>query len=387
MRSFLQYLVEEKSKAIPHLMHLAGESHFFSKDENNNEMDRLEHLHKYLSGDKSDVTSVGVKADGSPSFEAGYVNNPKTGSREFGVAYKGAARGYAFDKNDIQEKFGHAPGLASKMGQILEHGSKVISPIHGVVQGDFMGSNKDKTIQKEGNKISQRENLIKYSYPANSEEGKSLQNSKISLALHTRIDKSEREYNIDTSKLHQHSDVHMFDQKFAKEESRHHYDDQAEFEKHFNNAKKSFGNIRDHDGLVEGHTDHLQTYINKTVRTGDAPNAAGYRKHLQERLQKDVDKVKMPKTKATKKQKMDSMLHDTDEHKDQFTHLFAGHRHLEKARNVLLKSLESSPQKQEQTINGQDTKPEGFVVSYKDNSARKVVNRSKDGFSGQNLNK
>jgi len=114
---------------------------------------------------------VGVKADGSPSFEMGHVTNPKTGEKEFGVAYKGAARGYAFSQDEVGEKFGHSPGLKSKMSQLLEHGGKIMSPIHGVVQGDFMGSRKDKTIKEEGNQVTHKENLIKYGYDKNSDEG------------------------------------------------------------------------------------------------------------------------------------------------------------------------------------------------------------------------
>ena len=67
--------------------------------------------------------------------------------------------------------------------------------------------------------------------------------------------------------------------------------------------------------------------------------------------------------------------------------MFKAHGHLDKAKNVLLKTLENSDQNQQHTINGKDTKPEGFVVGYKDGSVSKVVNRSKEGFSGQNLNK
>jgi len=52
-----------------------------------------------------------------------------------------------------------------------------------------------------------------------------------------------------------------------------------------------------------------------------------------------------------------------------------------------LKSLENSEQNQHHTINDQITKPEGFVVGYKNGDVSKVVNRSKEGFSGQNLNK
>jgi hypothetical protein len=52
-----------------------------------------------------------------------------------------------------------------------------------------------------------------------------------------------------------------------------------------------------------------------------------------------------------------------------------------------LTTLENNEHNQEHTINGKETKPEGFVVGYKDGSVSKVVNRSKEGFSGQNLNK
>ena len=161
---FLDFLTEAetKSKAIKHLTHLGGEAQFVNKAETNKDLTRLEDLHTHLSGGKSSVQSIGVKADGSPSFEMGHVINPDTGEKQFGVAYKGAAKGYAFTPAQVKEKFGHSPGLASKMGQLLEHGGKVMSPLHGVVQGDFMGSKKDGTIQTEGNKVTTKEQLIKY---------------------------------------------------------------------------------------------------------------------------------------------------------------------------------------------------------------------------------
>ena len=165
MKNFSQFLTEaeqEKSKAVKHLAHLGGEAHFFGKNESDADLTRLGDLHKYLSGEKSSTKSVVIKADGSPSFEMGHVMNPATGQKEFGVAYKGASKGYAFNQNDIEEKFGHSEGLKSKMGQLLEHGRKVVSKLHGVYQGDFMGSSKDKTIQKEGDEITHKENLIKY---------------------------------------------------------------------------------------------------------------------------------------------------------------------------------------------------------------------------------
>jgi hypothetical protein len=390
MKTFLNFLSEEvaeKSKATKHLTHLGGEAHFFGKKESEADVSRLEELHKHLSGEPSATKAVVIKADGSPSFEMGYVKNPKSGSKEFGVAYKGATKGYAFNQDDVNEKFGHSAGLQSKMGQLLEHGKKILSPLHGVYQGDFMGSKKDKTINQEGDEITHKENLIKYHYPANSEEGKAVKRAKISVSLHTRIDTPEPEYEVDTSKFHNSSDVHIFHNKLNKKNVDYNLNDRKDFAKHLSKAKEHLGNIKQHNQLVEGHTPHLQTYINKTVRTGATPSTAGYASHLDESMQKEVEKVKRPETKMRKFNEKLEMLHHVEKNKEHFGELFNAHKHLDKAKNILLKTLENSGQNQKHTINGKPTNPEGFVVGYKDGSVAKVVNRSKEGFSGQNLNK
>ena len=389
MINFESFLLEaaEKSKAIKHLTHLGGEAQFVSSKETNADLKRLEDLHNHLSGEKSTVQSIGVKADGSPSFEMGHTLNPATGEKQFGVAYKGAAKGYAFTQNDIKEKFGHSLGLASKLGQLLEHGSKVVSPIHGILQGDFMGSKKDGTIKEEDGKITHKENLIKYGYDKNSDEGKSLKKAKISISLHTRLNGDQAEYNIDTDKLYQHNDVHMFNNKLGRKGINYSAEDKTEFDKNFSKANEHLSAIPNHDEMIAGQTDHLQTYINKTVREGRGPTSTGYRNHIKARLQKDVDSVKRPENKLKKSIAMQNTLNSVDANKRGFDHLFTAHKHLDKAKNVLLRSLENSGQNQEHTINGKPTNPEGFVVGYRDGSVSKVVNRSKEGFSGQNLNK
>lgn len=389
MINFATFLIEqaEKSKAVKHLSHLGGEAHFNSEQESKEDVDRLEHLHHFLRGEKSNTKSVVIKADGSPSFEMGHVKNPESGEREFGVAYKGASKGYAFNQKDIDEKFGHSEGLRSKMSQLLEHGKKVMGPLHGVYQGDFMGSSKDNTIQKEGNEITHKENLIKYHYPANSDEGKQVKRAKISVSLHTRIDKEQPEYEVDTSKFYSHPDVHIFNNKLNKKNLNYSLDDRKQFEKHFAKAKDHLSKIEDHNELIKGHSAHLHTYINKTVRQGVAPNPAGYKKHLDQALQKEVEKVKKPETKMKKFNEKMAMLHHVENKKHDFAELFNAHKSLDSAKNVLLKTLENSGQNQKHTINGEPTNPEGFVVAYKDGSVSKVVNRSKEGFSGKNLNK
>jgi hypothetical protein len=387
VKTFLNYLTEEKGQAIKHLTHLAGEEHFFSKERTKQDLDRLEGLHTHLKGEKSNVSRIGIKADGSPAFQMGHVINPATGQKEFGVAYKGATKGYMFNQKDVDENFGDKPGLHSKISQLVEHGGKVMSPMHGVVQGDFMGSKKDGTIWKDGNRINTKEQLIQYAVPHDSDEGKKLAKAKISIAPHTKIDGDNREYNIDTDKFHDHPDVHIFNNKFNRQNVNYNEDHHSEFEKHFNDAKEKLSSLRDHDGLVEGHSEHLQTYINKTVRDGTNPTPEGYRKHISDRLSKEVDKVKTLEAKQRKINHMEGMVNHVDEEKDQFKTLFSAHKSLDKAKNVLLDRLEMSGQNQEHTINGEVTKPEGFVVGYHDGSVSKVVNRSAEGFSGLNLNK
>lgn len=387
MKQFLETILEEKSKAIKHLMHLGGESHFFSKAESDAEISRMDNLHKFLSNEKSNIKTIGVKADGSPSFEMGHLENPDTGETQFGVAYKGAAKGYAFTQSDVLEKFGHNPGLHSKMSQLLEHGHKVMSPIHGVVQGDFMGSKKDGTIAEDGNDLVHKENLIKYHYDKNSSEGKQLNNAKISVALHTRISGDEPQYNIDTSKFPFHKDVHIFNNKVDQGKIEYNDESKNEFSKNLEKAKEHFSKIVDHDSLVQNDTEHLQTYVNSTIRNGSTPTTKGFREHLSGKLQKSIDKLKTPNVKLRKSIDMQNKLNEIDMRKEEYDSLFKGHVHLDKAKNAMLKTLEASPQNQVQTINDEPAMPEGFVVSYNDGSVRKVVNRSKEGFSGLNLNK
>ena len=179
----------------------------------------------------------------------------------------------------------------------------------------------------------------------------------------------------------------MFNNKLNKRNINYNLDDRAAFEKHYTNAGKLLHSIHDHDNLVNGHTEHLQTYINKTVREGTAPTTAGYHKHLGDRLQKEVDKVKRPETKLKKSIDMQNMTGHVQQNKEDFDKLFKAHKELDSGKNILLKTLENSGQNQKHTIDGKSTNPEGFVVAYHDGSVSKVVNRSKEGFSGQNLNK
>ncbi len=91
------------------------------------------HAHIREKRHNSELTT---KFDGSPAIIYGY--HPKT--RKFFVATKSA-----FNKNpkinythaDIDSNHGHAPGLAAKLKDALDHLPKV-APKKGVYQGDMM---------------------------------------------------------------------------------------------------------------------------------------------------------------------------------------------------------------------------------------------------------
>jgi len=389
MISFKTHLSEEKTPgAISHLKHFEEGALENSKSAMTS-IDRLQNLDKHLQGKRSTVKSIGIKADGSPSFQAGYTVDPVDGQRKFGVAYKGAAKGYAFSKSDVNKLFGHAPALASKIGQILDHGPKVW-PDEGIYQGDFMGSKRDETITKSKGHIHQKENTITYTSPANSKEGKKLDNAKISLAIHTRIDKSEPEYNVDTSNFREHPDVHMFNMKLPRDSITYTPEAQERVSKHLNAAMKAHGSIADHDELVNNHTEDLKTYINSTVRNDKDLSTDDYANFVRDKYVGQRDKLKTDIAKNRKTEEMNSRLNHIDTNKKDFDSLMSMHDHLEKAKNVMVKAINGAKQNYEHSINGSPSDPEGSAINFKDGQpdslVKGVVRRKADGgFSAANF--
>jgi len=387
MKIFKEFLLEEKNASIPHLRHLAGESHFYGSQETSDELNRLQELHKHLSGENSKVESISMKADGSPSFNMGYVTDPTDNDTKFGVAYKGAAKGYAFSHNDVDRIFAGKEHLQSKMHQLLEHGHKVVRPHHGLIQGDFMGSKEDNTINEEGDKLHFQENTLKYGIDKKSDEGKALKKAKISVALHTRIDPEHQKYNLDPNGFQQHEDVHVFNNRVTHDPNNYSDVNRKLFENNFNKAKEHISNIPNHNDLVFGMTDHLQTYINQTVSKDTTPTVQGFRQHVSDRLEKPIEKVKTPAAKERKREEKRVALQHIDENKQHFGTLFKAHKHLDTAKNLLTDALDQSPQTYEHEIKGNPSKPEGYVVKYKGSNSLdnvvKVVNRGE--FSRHNF--
>lgn len=344
----------------------------------------LEDVKDQLQG-KKNKTKITTKYDGSPSVVFGH--NPDNG--QFFVASKSAFNvnpklNYTFE--DIEENHGHAPGLVEKLKAALEHLPKV-APKTGVYQGDIMHSggirseeNPRGDVMEDKGKYHFKPNTITYSTPKGSEEGKKIATSKFGVAVHTaysgnKFSDLKAEYGTDLSHFKQHPDVHLInttdDAKHATMTTNHSHT----YQHHMDQAVEEYKKFdKKHYGVMDGHQEHLKTYINKTVREGTKPSVEGYTEHLKGVHTKQIAGVKTAKAVEAKTEKMNKDLAHVNKHADKFSSILNMHHHLQAAKDQLVHSLSAKP-KFEHSINGQKVKPEGYVV-IRDNRPTKLVDRA-----------
>ena len=393
MQTLATYLTEAASEEkLTHLEH--AEDHVI-----NSGMEGFAHAYHNLEDVKDQIngkknsTKITTKYDGSPSIVFGH--HPETGA--FFVASKSA-----FNKNpklnytpeDIEANHGHAPGLVQKLKQALEHLPKV-TPKTGVFQGDVMHSgiksknNPHGDIVNEGGSYHFRPNTITYSTPHNSEEGKKIGTSKFGVAVHTAyegktLEGMKAQYGADLSNFAKHPDVHVISTVDDVHKAGLNTNQSHTYEHHMALAKQAFNNTDKKEySALEGHQEHLKTYINKTVREGTKPSVQGYTEHLNERHLKEIAKVKTAKAVASKMEKMQGDLAHVKKHSDKFQKILDMHHHLQAAKDQLVHSLSAKP-KFEHSIpkpgstkitGGTPSKPEGFVV-VRNNRPTKFVDRA-----------
>ena len=214
MKTFKDYITE--AAGVAHVKHQehpednavkskAGFAHAIST---------LRAVHKGLqTGHLDDETHVSTKLDGSPNINFGH--HPKTG--KFWVASKHAAFGktprLATTHAEIDQHYGHSPGLAKKMHHALEHLPKV-TPKKGTFSAEYMHDTHD--LHHTDHEVSFKPNTIRYHLGKDSAEGKKAVKSKIGIAVHTQIhgdpdhpETMHAEPLHDHSVFKQHPDVHM----------------------------------------------------------------------------------------------------------------------------------------------------------------------------------
>lgn len=385
MTTFKQYLSEEASEEkLKHLEHAedhvihggqAGFSHAYHN---------LKDVHDRLTG-KENATKVTMKYDGSPSVIFG--TNPENG--KFFVATKSA-----FNKNpkinytdeDIEKNHGHAPGLVEKLKAALHHLPKT-TPKKGVFQGDIMHTKGD--VKVHGSKVKFTPNTITYAADKNSPHGQAALNSQIGVAVHTAykgktLQDMKAQYAPELNTFKKNKDVHLISTEHPLDKMNYDPKDQQKFAKHMKAAAtlhKATG--EDVFNAVAHHQLPLKTYINSTIRHGTNPSISGYVQHLTAAHQKKIDAVKSEKGKAQKTALAQVDLDHVQKNRQGFNRVLQMHRHLQKAKNVLVNTLSSSSEF-EHSINGKKAKPEGFVT-VRHNRPTKLVDRRE--FSAANFNK
>ena len=158
------------------------------------------------------------------------------------------------------------------------------------------------------------------------------------------------------------------------------------FEHHMAKAKELHDKMpHDFHNVVNKHLEHLTTYINQTVRSGDKPTTKGLRSHIQARHQKAIDSVSTPTAKAKKKETMNADLKHHDENEKHFDNALKIHHHIQAAKNILVHGLNKANKSEggmEHHIDGKETHPEGYVAHHNGGSI-KLVNRGE--FSAANF--
>ena len=351
------------------------------------------HAHATLTGvadklrGKSSKVSITTKYDGSPSVVFGH--HPESG--KFFVASKSA-----FNKNpklnysnaDIEKNHGHAPGLVSKLKDALHHLPKV-TPSKGIYQGDFMYSKKDNDVEEKSGSYHFKPNTITYSSKANSEEGKKIKAAKIGVAVHTAytgkdFDNMKAHYNADLSHFGTHKDVHVISPHIKHEDVHFTPEAQNAFESHMKKAEAADKSLQKSGnyGHLQGHTEHMKAYINKTVREGSMPSVEGYKEHLTQHFAKAGEKLKSEAGKQKNTSAMKEHLGNVGSNEGSFKKTFELHHHLQAAKDVLVNTLSGAKHAFHHSIGGNAVKPEGFVASL-NNRPTKLVDRAE--FSRSNF--
>lgn len=386
MKSFGTYLTEAAAseEKLTHLEH--NEDHILHSGNAGfqHAIDNLQAVHDKLSGKSSNV-DIQVKHDGSPSIVFGH--HPENG--KFFVASKSA-----FNKDpkinytpaDVEKNHGHAPGLVTKLKAALKHLPKV-APKSGVYQGDVMysrGEDKQDDVQESGGNYHFRPNTITYTTPKNGDEGKKIKDAKFGVLVHTgykgnKFADMKADFTPDKTVFRKNKDVHLFDNSQEFDKTKYTDEQKKKFQHHIDAARAEQNNVNlDNIGDQD---EHLKTYINQTVKTRSAPNVEEYKDHVSNKYLRKIADLKTDKAKSAKSDELNRILNHVDKHKDDYESAFEIHHHLTQAKKQLVDAL-GSHQRYKHTIEGKESKPEGYVV-VRNNRPSKLVDR--EDFSAANF--
>jgi hypothetical protein len=248
-------------------------------------------------------------------------------------------------------------------------------------------------LKKKDDKVSFTPNTI--TYTAKGEKADAIKKSKIGVVVHTKyegdkLSSMSAHHNVSASDFGQHPDVFHHTADYDASGAHYSKESQASFNKHMSAARaihaEHKGKMYTATSMHHGDGGHLATYINQTVREGTTPDAEGLKTHIAGKYEKIVSKLKTEKAQNAKLDELKGHLDNIKKHQGHYDNLLKMHGHLQSAKNELVKSLESNEGSYEHAINGEASKPEGFVYNHTHNGTTeptKLVNRAE--FARQNL--
>lgn len=362
MLGFKTFIVESTKKIVAGIQHSEhpADLSFDGKD-------KAEEALKTLKGVTAGTKPVTRKIDDRTSFHA--IRTPEG---KVGVKYKGPGATYNFSEKDIEKQHGEKPYMVGVMKPLLKHLGKVLPQKAGEYQGGFMSTPESR---KEDGKVSHTPNTVTYSLPKDSEEGKKLAKSKLSVTVHTELTGKDKQPKsiLDQSHFGSHPDVHLVNHVVSKEEQKLAPADKKKVMGHLSAAQDlmkdhSYEHLSQHN-----HSGMLRRYINSTVDTGEKPSVSGYKAKLADIHNKEIDKVKTEKSKAAKTATRDAALAHVDANKKAFQKTLDIHQHLQAATNQLANSLHKTAHGGVETsINGKESGGEGFMSG----NGLKIVDRT-----------
>lgn len=368
LKSFIRIMNEEAEqggKKLKHLTHV--EDHVIHNGEEGAQhaYNTLHAMHKGMTGQEGGVKPT-VKYDGSPSVVFGI--HPETGAPF--VATKSAFNvnpKINYTHEDIDKNHGHAPGLAAKLKAALDHLPKILPKHGGVYQGDLMYTHDD--VHQDGDKLSFTPNTITYGLSRHSPEGQKVQKAKIGVVVHTRYDGNTLEnmsaaHDVDHSAFKQHPDVHLINPEVQEHPTGYTAALQKKFHQHMAKARDIANDMSKNGEFLplKDHGPTLEKHINDTVRNETKPSVGGYIKSLEDKRDKELSKLKTEKSQTRLRDQYNTMIDHVTRHAPSFSKALELHHHLQQAKNALVHGM-GNPTPFEHTINGEQSKPEGFVVT------------------------
>ena len=392
MKSFQQFIVEQEdseegaSRQIKHLTHVEDRPLQNGEKGAQHAIKSLRAASEHIKQGKKS-SELTTKYDGSPAIV--YGHHPENG--KFFVASKSAFNKTPkinYTPKDIEQNHGHAPGLVKKLKDALQHLPKV-APKEGVYQGDMMFSKEDLQKSKNGG-TSFHPNPSGLTYTAHGDHKSAVDKAKIGVVTHLSYhgDSSKNlnaHHEVNHEKFGKHPDVFSVDPRMDTSKVHFSPKQQKEFQKHLQAAKDIHDihgkEMYDKTTLHQGVGGNLETYMNHTVRTGEEPNHTNFKNWLENKKTKEIDKLKTEKSKTAKQEALSTELGIVERHKKQYNNLFKMHSHLQKAKGVLIDTM-NQHQQFEHHHRGEKTNPEGYVFHH-GNDSDKFVNRAE--FSKRNF--